>query len=80
MDLSRRRLLIEDLEFDRVKIPHKNWKLGPEQVNAIIAALEAKYRGDATPREPEGVANERQDAISPLQVFDRLSTEDGVTK
>ena len=43
------RPLIPDLEYDRVVVPtEEDWEEGPAHVNAILAALEAKYRGSET--------------------------------
>lgn len=39
------RPLIEELEVARVLIPDADWEKGPAHINALIAALEAKYRG-----------------------------------
>lgn len=50
-DDPRSRPLIEDLEVERVQIPNEDWEKGPEHVNAIIAALEAKHRGQDSSRE-----------------------------
>ena len=43
-DHPNSRPLIEALELERVLIADEDWEQGPQHVNAMIAALEAKYR------------------------------------